>query len=268
MQVSEEKLLYHFTSEESLFKIIENMTLKFSTFDNLNDLNEKEVNFGFTDSFFPLQIEQFIIEHCKMISFTQDYQRNCRNSSYEKGINHPRMWAQYANNHQGACIVINENKFKEINKETLSKGYKEIENVDYDSWLFYGVSEENQNPKDFIMQNFKTIFFKKHNDWQNENERRLFYIGDENFISINNCIEYICLGNKFNNYDKLMDAIVISAFKGNQFLKPHDFQKILVSSGGVSGIDNAHEIFKQITASNDKSLNYISKLRKIGYYTI
>lgn len=261
LQYSQEKLLYHFTTAESLFKIIENMTLKFSTFDNLNDLNEKEVKFGFKDSFLPLQIEQFIIEHCKLISFTQDYKRYGKN----KGINHPRMWAQYADINTGACIVIKENEFKKINKEIFKNRFPKIENVKYRDFIFNGEFDENTKPEDFIFKNYKKLFYLKHVDWKNEDERRLFYMGDKKYLSINDCIEYICLGNKFNNYDKLMDAIVISAFKGNQFLKPHDFQKISVSSGGVSGFDNAHEIFKQITALNDECLNYISKLRKFGY---
>lgn len=259
MQASDEKLLYHFTTAESLFKIIENMTLKFSTFDNLNDLNEKELNFGFFDSFLPLQIERYIVENCKLISFTRDYNRFGEN----KGINHPRMWAQYAGNNTGACIVINEKKFKKINSEILKKAFCKIENVEYKGFIFNGEYKDDVEPKLFIEKEYKKLFFLKHVDWKNEDERRLFYIGEEKYLTINNCVKYICLGNKFNNYDELIHAATISAFKGNQFLSPYDFYKISASSRGVSGFDNSPEIFKQIAALNDVNLNYVSKLKKI-----
>ena len=43
------------------------------------------------------------------------------------------MWAQYADNNKGACIVINESTFLEKNKEVLDKiSFWKICNVQYD----------------------------------------------------------------------------------------------------------------------------------------
>jgi hypothetical protein len=71
----DDKFLYHFTTAESLMKILENMTLKMSSFENLNDLNEKEVNFIFQDWQKGLQIKKYIAEQCQVISFTQNFQK-------------------------------------------------------------------------------------------------------------------------------------------------------------------------------------------------
>lgn len=261
MQASEEKLLYHFTKAESLFKVIENMTLKFSTFNNLNDLNEKELNFGFFDSFLPLQIERYIVENCKLISFTRDYNRFGEN----KGINHPRMWAQYAGNNTGACIVINEKKFKEINSEILKKAFCKMENVKYKDFIFNGEYEDDVEPKNFIKKEYKKLFFLKHVDWKNENERRLFYIGDENFISINNCIEYICLGNRFQLYNELIDAVINVSNKEKQLLTLHNFKRQINTEGRISEIDYAAFILNLLISRRGKFNNYINKLNEKGY---
>ena len=49
----------------------------------------------------------------------------------------------------------------------------------------------------------------KHIDWEQEHERRLFILNipEIQFLSIKNCILYICLGSNFNKYDKLRETI-------------------------------------------------------------
>ena len=110
------------------------MTLRLSTFKNLNDLNEADVNCEWSDSFNYIRIKDHIQKHCKLISFSQNYVYN--NVSYEAGYNHPRMWAQYANNNTGVCIVIDENKLKEINDKDLVGVFNKLESVDYDHLLY------------------------------------------------------------------------------------------------------------------------------------
>ena len=55
--------LYHFTSSESLLKIVENMTLKFSSFTLLNDLNESELSCEKSGGMDVIDIQNFIKEH-------------------------------------------------------------------------------------------------------------------------------------------------------------------------------------------------------------
>lgn len=263
MQNNKTKLLYHFTTSESIIKIIENMSLKFSTFENLNDLNENEVNFGFSDSHLHFKIENFIVEHCKLVSFSQDYKQKGKEN--ETGINHPRMWAQYAGNNSGACIVINEKKFKEINSDILKKAFWKMKNVKYKDFVFNGEYEDDVKPKSFIVKEYKKLFFLKHIDWQNEDERRLLYMGDEKYLSINNCIEYICLGNRFQLYDELIDAVINVSNKDKQFLTLHNFKKQINAEGRTSEIDHAAFIRNLLINKRKKINNYINKLNEKGY---
>ena len=89
-------------------KILGNMTLKLSSFENLNDLNEKEIKFVLQDWLaLDSEIKKFLTKNCRLISFSRNFELS--KGHCECGCNHPRMWAQYADNNKGACIVINEN---------------------------------------------------------------------------------------------------------------------------------------------------------------
>ncbi len=159
-------LLYHFTTADSLLKILSNMTLKLSTFDNLNDLNETDINCNWSDSFNHIRIKRYIQDHCKLICFSQNYIYN--EKFHEAGYNHPRMWAQYSNNNTGACIVINEKKLKEINDKNLIGVFNKIESVGYDHLLYDNAIKDKADAKNFIEIYYRHIFFKKHIDWSQE----------------------------------------------------------------------------------------------------
>lgn len=109
--------LYHFTSSENLIRILETMSLKLSDFKKLNDLNENNIpHYYFINGRRLAQTKNYIKNHCKILCFSQDYLYKHRLLS---GINHPRMWAQYAQNSTGACIIINENLFLKQNENIL-----------------------------------------------------------------------------------------------------------------------------------------------------
>lgn len=96
--------LYHFTSSENLIRILETMSLKLSDFKKLNDLNENNIpHYYFINGRGLAQTKNYIKNHCKILCFSQDYLYKHR---LLRGTNHPRMWAQYAQNSTGACIII------------------------------------------------------------------------------------------------------------------------------------------------------------------
>lgn len=261
----DDKFLYHFTTSESLINILKNMTLKMSSFEDLNDLNEKEINFILEDWQKGLKIEQYISKHCKVISFTQNFQK--KGMSCECGCNHPRMWAQYAEKNKGACVVINEKKFIENNKTILSEILWEIENVSYKHYIYNENFTDSINPKDFIKNNYKRIFFEKHFDWAQEDERRLFCIGGPNFFSIDNCIEFICLGNKFDNkyYNQLADVLISSIDKNFTKLLPHDFTFQMNAEGCCNCEDNASNIIDYVLKKGEDALKYRKYLIEMGF---
>lgn len=63
--------LFHFTKADSFFKILEDLTLLPSSFDNLNDLNEGNIhNMGMNKNFMVMyNAEKYIKERCHIISF-------------------------------------------------------------------------------------------------------------------------------------------------------------------------------------------------------
>ena len=260
-----DKFLYHFTTAESLIKIIENMTLRMSTFENLNDLNEKEVNFSFQDWWNGLKIEKYIVEHCHLISFSQNFQID--DSFCECGYNHPRMWAQYADKNKGVCIVINEEKLINKNKSILNNIFWKIENVIYKPFINNENPTNSNDPKNFIKSNYKKIFFEKHNDWKQEDERRLFCIGGTEFLSIDNCIEFICLGSKFGseNYNKLSEILISSMEREYTKLIPHDFAFQVNADGRCLAMDNAFKIIESLSNKGNKATKYLSHLNNNGY---
>lgn len=261
----DDKFLYHFTSAESLIKILENMALKMSSFENLNDLNEKEVNFIFQDWQKGLQIKKYISEQCRVISFTQNFQK--KDMFCECGCNHPRLWAQYADKNKGACVVINEEKFIENNKSILNEIFWKIENVKYKPYIYNENPTDSPNPKEFLENNYDRIFFEKHFDWEQEDERRLFCIDGPKFLSIDNCIEFICLGNKFesNYYNQLVDVLISSIDNDFTKLRPHDFTFQINADGRCLCADNAFRIVDLVKRKGEIARKYQTYINENGY---
>jgi hypothetical protein len=106
--------LFHFTKLDSFLKILDDMTLLPSTFGNLNDMNEGNVNnMNMNENFKVMyDAERYINERCHLLSFSQNYDV----MGYgQEGTNHPAMWAHYADNSNGVCLVIDKDTFVKKN---------------------------------------------------------------------------------------------------------------------------------------------------------
>lgn len=259
--------LFHFTKAESLIKIIENMTLRLSSFDKLNDLNEIELNCNYTDSILNLKHKNHIIEYCKLLSFSQNYISNI--GSTNAGYNHPRMWAQYAENNGGACIVIDEEKFIQINQNILKNTFYIIEDVSYNELLYNSEvnSSEYKDSNLFLKDHYNHIFFNKHLDWEREHERRFLGINIPEYLSIDGCIKYICLGRYFRKEDvqQIVQIIIKSINKHNQILTPHDFAIQTNTNGRIMALDYAHSILINLNRLEESTNSYKIHLEGIGY---
>lgn len=258
--------LYHFTSAASLLKIVENMTLKLSSFTLLNDLNEDELSCESSGGMDAINIRNYIGEHCRLICFTQNFESE-GNSFCHTGSNHPRMWAQYADNSYGACIVINEEKFVERNKELLEGKFYKKENVVYKESIYNKDIQTHRDPEKFIRDNWDHLFFKKYIDWGQEHERRFFGIDLPDFLSIKGCIEFICLGRRFNNENllNLIHSIVTPEYESYLQLTPHDFTIQLNSNGAVRPQDWAGRFLETVKKSNNDTSKYLKYLKENGY---
>ena len=258
--------LYHFTTAESLFKIVGNMTLRLSSFTLLNDLNEVELNCERGWGMDVINIQNFIREHCRLICFTQNYIQD-GHPFCQSGCNHPRMWAQYADNSKGVCIVINEKEFLKKNQKILESKFYKIDNVRYPLSLYNKDIKAHENEKIFIMENYDYLFFKKYIDWGQEHERRFFGIDLPDFLSIKGCIEFICLGRRFSNENllNLIHLIVTPEYESYLQLTPHDFTIQLNSNGAVRPHDRAGHILETVKKSNIDTSKYLKFLEKDGY---
>lgn len=217
--------LYHFTKAKTLFDIIDSMTIKTSSLKSLNDLNEVNVStYNLCNTDFEFELRDFLLNHCSTISFCKNY---CVDGFYQEGTNHPRMWAQYAQDNEGICLVLDEKSFIENNKDTFSKKFWKIEDVQYSFYQEIPKADKNLNILDYVIQNYKLFFFHKHLDWQQENERRLLGIDLPNFLNIHGAIKYICLGarfvNKKDNIISLRERISNQASPFYNYLTPHSF---------------------------------------------
>ena len=257
-----DKFLYHYTNSKALFEILKSMSLRVGSFKDLNDLNEADIfssssNVGQNSSD---EVERFIKEYCGQIGFTKNY---IVDDTCYPGCNRPRMWAQYADNNKGACIVINESTFLKKNKEVLEKAsFWDICNMQYnrqiedDNWV------SNDDKLEFLKLNYSRLFFKKHRDWEHEDERRIYTINGPKYLSILDCIEFIALGKKFEktDYFTLVDVISCKVNSCYNQLKPHDFVQAINSLGNISLQDNSFEIIEIVKSKKESISEYIDFL--------
>ena len=240
--------LFHFTKFESFLKILEDMTLLPSSFGNLNDMNEGNVNnMNMNNNFLVMyNAEKYIKDRCRILSFSQNYDIG---GFGQEGTNHPAMWAHYAENSNGVCIVLDKDAFVKKNKEVLGKHFYKFEDIVYD--IFNTPNDEVINykantPEEFIMNNWKALFFMKHKDWENEDEHRLFIMDYNGKLSIDGCIKYIVLGRKVfldaSRIKLIMDMVVDPKLICYHKFIPHSFATMCYNYHGYSTMEIAYKI--------------------------
>ena len=268
--------LFHYTSLESFKKILEDLTLLPSSFERLNDMNEGNVhNMNLSQNFMVMyNTDKYIKEKCRIISFSQNYDVN---GFGQEGTNHPAMWAHYADNSNGVCIVIDKEAFIAKNKNILEKHFCKFEDVEYS--LFNTPNDEQidfkaETPEEFIMKNWQALFFLKHKDWENEDEHRLFIMDYEGKLSIDGCIKYIVLGRKLFldniRIKELLDIIVNPSSICYHKFTPHSFATMCYNFHGYDTMDIAFKILMIVknNTSNPLYADYVEWLNNEQGYDI
>ena len=266
--------LFHYTKYESFMKILEDLTLLPSSFGNLNDLNEGNVNnMNMNENFMVMyEAERYIYERCHLLSFSQNYDIM---GYVQEGTNHPAMWGHYAENSNGVCIVIDKEAFVQNNSGILSSHFYRFEDVEYG--LFNTPDDEMINYKaktaqEFIKNNWKPLFFLKHKDWENEDEHRLFIMDYDGKFSIDGCIKYIVLGRKifFNDtkIKEIMDRVVEPTSACFRKFVPHSFATTCYNRHGYFTSEIASKIMKVVeqNISDERYADYLRWLREERNY--
>lgn len=266
--------LFHYTSLESFKKILEDLTLLPSSFERLNDMNEGNVhNMNLSQNFMVMyNTDKYIKEKCRIICFSQNYDIK---GFGQEGTNHPAMWAHYADNSNGVCIVIDKEAFISKNKDIFENHFYKFEDVEYN--LFNTPDDEKidfeaETEQEFIKKNWKPLFFLKHKDWENEDEHRLFIMDYDGKLSIDGCIKYIVLGRKLFldniRIKELLDIIVNPSSICYHKFTPHSFATMCYNSHGYDTMDIASKILSVVMSniSDPPYLDYVEWLNtKQGY---
>ena len=249
--------LFHFTSWKNFQLIMNGLSLLPSSFGNLNDLNEANVNnMNMNENFVVMyDAERYIKERCRLLCFTQNYEIN---GIGQEGTNHPAMWAHYANNSDGVCIVIDKDKFIKRNRQILDTHFYQFEDVSYSISNTPDDEEIDYNAKtseEFIKNNWKGLFFLKHKDWENEDEHRLFIMGYDGKLSIGGCIKYIVLGRKLFldgvKMKSIMDMIVDSSSACYHKFVPHSFATVSYNTSGYFTHEISGHIMQLVMENRD-----------------
>ena len=261
-------LLFHYTKFDSFINIIKTMSLRSSPFSKLNDRNEGDINdLSFCMCYsLVAKIKELIRNNCRLICFSKNYKND---EAIFKGTNHPAMWAHYADNLNGVCIVLDENEFKSKNKELFDKHFIQFGDVSYS--IINSPSEDEfdysiDSPHEFIKKHWDKLFLKKHNDWRYEVERRLFILDCENEFNIEGCIRYIVLGKRLvqdeSKVKLLFDVLTNPQNSCYHNLTPNSFAAIEKSPIGYHSYDIGSTILDKIRQYKEDYTSYIEWLHK------
>lgn len=230
--------LYHYTKFESFLNILDTMTLRSSPLSRMNDLNEVDISGLNWNSDFSLMMsaQDYIRNKCSIISFSQNYDVD---SGVQEGSNHPALWAHYADNANGVCIVIDKDAFLESNREKLNNKFHRLENVQYTQLHFPDdtvVDRQYSSVSELVQLNYKELFFKKHPDWSNEGEVRFLIESNEEYLNIKGTIKHIVLGKRLlsntKNMNRLISHIISPINLSYKYITPRTFASISNSQGG------------------------------------
>jgi hypothetical protein len=133
----------------------------------------------------------------------------------EANYGRPRMWAQYAKNGEGFCVVLNASPLEEAARALVSDDRRLLAGrVGYHRWLSmvsggcciqHGPDHpppEESRLFEILSANemLRSTYFKKSIDWQAEDEYRLLLYserdGDE-LIAIDGVVRFVVLGHRF-----------------------------------------------------------------------
>jgi hypothetical protein len=203
--------LYHFTKFTSLLEdILPNQRLLMNYIINSNDPWENQL-FSFdpkwkSDSnprfFNYLDLQSRLHEKIRLSSRVISFSTSKVTKRFSNpGYNLSRMWAQYADNHKGICIIVDKEEFIKENIKNFDFRGK----VKYQSEINTPILDESYiNPsgykdldlKKIISKFHKEIFFTKLSDWKGENEYRIINYRNPSieYCSINKSLYGIIMG--------------------------------------------------------------------------
>lgn len=221
-KLSGDDAIFHYTGKDILLEhILKERKFKFSNFLSANDPYEYGLKIWGVHGLVPLdergwnKIQNFFTENAAYLAFCQNStdKRNFTNL----GCSKLRMWAQYGENHMGACLVFSKEKMLNVIEGEYPNGDKRknfYQDIDYKKDLFETYKNfhldigHGQNITklvyDFVTKERHRIFFTKQIDFRDENEFRFLSISIDKlssysgiYFDISDCVIGIILGDRF-----------------------------------------------------------------------
>lgn len=251
----DDSLLYHYTSLSSACKILESGSLRLTNLTNTNDPLEfiSPENLGFTYWGDSIDYKKVLHElylagqkrknyvrmlcFCKDLFCTPDEWKNEKNQDFAdnllfKGWARSRMWAQYADNHSGVCLVFDKSEFQK-SFNALANENTEIlldRAIVYTNYLsesetsLEDINSEKRTVDDYsnfyLEDDKKKFLFQKCQDYRDENEYRFCLINralnspyESMFVNYGASLKAVILGQKFSTSLNLATPDNVEQFK-------------------------------------------------------
>ncbi|MCE9644709.1 MAG: DUF2971 domain-containing protein [Chloroflexi bacterium] len=130
---------------------------------------------------------------------------------FQHGWNRPRMWAQYADNHSGVCLIFDgkilhsnivsslKDRCKIFHGPVSYKNYNAAVTrpIDYSDIIDLGLTN---GIRKFLFEHHNEYFLTKFPDWENESEYRWLLHSDsksEEYVSIEGALKAVLVGSDF-----------------------------------------------------------------------
>lgn len=240
------KELCHYTKKDTaLEKILCEGKIKLSQIGSTNDPKESIVNLSVAyfpsladknaDSYYILlsnEFQKIQKEEWKVLCMTMHLPKKKHQneimSKFRHGWNRPTMWAHYAGNHSGVCIIFDGNRLlKNIrlslrhhelfsgkviykNPSTQTGYYEGFQKIVKDQ---LGIDDLREEIRKYLKKMHREFFFSKFSTWKSESEYRLLAHStntNDEFIDIQGTIKSILVGSNFQKvYEPAIKEIAI-----------------------------------------------------------
>jgi len=223
---NDSNLVAHYTKIEHLEKILKDKKVKFGPVKNLNDPRESSLSwielggighdFNFRDWEYAENLKLSVLNKLRLFcgsAYSLNH-NSVLNTIENKIYGKPRMWAQYAGNHTGFCILLDRDDFHSSVQKHVNEAkhliHGEVKYSDSLSQISGGIIFEygknihlDNDLFERINENYmlNSVYFTKDVDWENESEVRwLLYSQSENdtLVEIDNSIKAVVLGRDFD----------------------------------------------------------------------
>jgi hypothetical protein len=240
-----DKYVYHYTKWERLLNIMDT-GFRLSVLASMNDPRESKdwilhtVSYESGVTVDRKALNDAVADYKRKIrvgAFCRDLRPTSDRAPSLRGYGRPRMWAQYAENHSGVCIVLDRER---LNQAIHSKYPDHAGSWVRDSEVRYVTSYDDPSSiaieyregdvqscvNEYFTRYGDSLFFTKHVDWHDENEYRwVYYDADESgtgssgnknpFIDIKGSVVGLVLGEDYEGSHLPIARMFAEYFKLN-----------------------------------------------------